>query len=337
MKTTNSTALSNITVVDLFAGIGAMHMAFASYGARIIFASEIDKDAAETYEANYELKPEGDITKIDANSIPDHDILCAGFPCQPFSSAGKKLGFEDRRGNLFFEVARIVRVKQPKAILLENVKNLVSHDGGKTFQVILSTLDELGYDVSYKVLNAVKFGIPQKRERIFILATRKDLCIDSFVLPGGSYSNVHLEDILLDDDETRKMIINRPDAVFNGVEEHYKDAPLRIGTINGGGQGERIYSVKGTAITLCANGGGSGAKTGLYLVNGKLRRLSLRECARVTGFPDSFIIHPKKGAAYKQFGNSIVVDVIQGIIEEMISQGVIKLLKGTKVSKSHPA
>ena len=326
MKTTTSKALSNITVVDLFAGIGAMHMAFASYGARIIFASEIDKEAAEIYEANYELKPEGDITKIDANSIPDHDILCAGFPCQPFSSAGKKLGFEDRRGNLFFEVARIVRVKQPKAILLENVKNLVSHDGGKTFRVILSTLDELGYDVSYKVLNAVKFGIPQKRERIFILATRKDLCIDSFVLPGGSYSNVHLEDILLDDDETRKMIINRPDAVFNSVEEHYKDAPLRIGTINGGGQGERIYSVKGTAITLCANGGGSGAKTGLYLVDGKLRRLSLRECARVTGFPDSFIIHPKKGAAYKQFGNSIVVDVIQGIIEEMISQGVISAL-----------
>ena len=219
MKTTNSTALSNITVVDLFAGIGAMHMAFASYGARIIFASEIDKEAAEIYEANYGLKPEGDITKIDAKSIPDHDILCAGFPCQPFSSAGKKLGFEDRRGNLFFEVARIVRVKQPKAILLENVKNLVSHDGGKTFQVILSTLDELGYDVSYKVLNAVKFGIPQKRERIFILATRKDLCIDSFVLPGGSYSNVHLEDILLDDDETRKMIINRPDADPGGFAD----------------------------------------------------------------------------------------------------------------------
>ena len=146
--------LKGVTVIYLFSGIGGFHLAFSAFGAKVIYASEWDKDAAEVYEKNFKIKPEGDITKIDAASIPDHDILCAGFPCQAFSISGKKEGFNDSRGTLFFDVARIVKEKQPKIVFLENVKNLEGHDNGRTLKVIISTLKELGYEPYYKVLNA---------------------------------------------------------------------------------------------------------------------------------------------------------------------------------------
>ena len=169
--------------IDLFAGIGGFHIALSSLGGKAVFASEWDKDAAAVYENNFSLKPEGDITKISEKSIPDHDILCAGFPCQAFSISGKQLGFEDSRGTLFFDVARIAKEKQPKVMFLENVKNLARHDGGKTLAVIKKTLDEIGYDVFDEVLDASKYGVPQSRKRIYIVCFRKDLNVKEFNFP----------------------------------------------------------------------------------------------------------------------------------------------------------
>lgn len=269
-----------IKFIDLFAGIGGFHIALSSLGGRAVFASEWDKDAALVYENNFSLKPEGDITKISEKSIPDHDVLCAGFPCQAFSISGKQLGFEDSRGTLFFDVARIAKEKQPKVMFLENVKNLARHDGGKTLAVIKNTLDEIGYDVFDKVLDASKYGVPQSRKRIYIVCFRKDLRVKGFDFPQEENLKKHVLDILLPDSETGKYEIHRNDIVINqNVEERISDIPLRIGTVNKGGQGERIYSPLGTAITLSAYGGGAGAKTGLYRVNGKVRKLAPRECA----------------------------------------------------------
>ena len=312
-----------ITVADMFAGIGAFHKAFQSFGAKIVYACEWDKNASEIYEKNYGLKPDGDITKVNVKNIPSHDILCAGFPCQPFSISGKQSGFDDSRGTLFFEIAKIVQEKHPKIILLENVKNLLNHDGGRTFQVIYQTLTDLDYKVFYQVLNASDFDVPQKRERLFILAIRNDLENINFQFPTKRNIKRHLEDILLPNEETDEYVIHRDDIQLSGVTEYNCDKPLRIGIVNKGGQGERIYSPKGMSITLSAYGGGVGAKTGLYRINGKVRKLAPRECARLMGFPDDFIIHENKNTAYKQFGNSIVVDVIQSIIEEMVKQRII--------------
>ena len=307
--------------IDLFAGIGGFHIALSSFGAEAVFASEWDKKAAQVYERNFSLKPEGDITKISEKTIPDHDILCAGFPCQAFSISGKKLGFEDSRGTLFFDVARIAKEKQPKIMFLENVKNLARHDNGRTLAVIKKTLDEIGYDVFDKVLDAAKFGVPQSRKRIYIVCFRKDLNVKDFSFPKEEKVKNHVLDIVLPDSETTKYEIYRDDVFINdSIKETYSDCPLRIGTVNKGGQGERIYSPLGTAITLSAYGGGAGAKTGLYRINGKIRRLAPRECARLDGFPESFKMADKDNVAYKQFGNSVVVDVLKKIMKNALEK-----------------
>lgn len=307
--------------IDLFAGIGGFHIALSSLGGEAVFASEWDKDAATVYENNFKLKPAGDITKISEKSIPDHDILCAGFPCQAFSISGKQLGFEDSRGTLFFDVARIAKEKQPKVMFLENVKNLARHDGGKTLAVIKKTLDEIGYDVYDKVLDASKFGVPQSRKRIYIVCFRKDLKVKDFTFPKEEKVKKHVEDILMPDSETKKYEVRRNDVFMNNnIKEKYSDTPLRIGIVNKGGQGERIYSPLGTAITLSAYGGGAGAKTGLYRVNGRIRKLAPRECARLDGFPENFKIAEKDNIAYKQFGNSVVVDVLKKIMKSALEK-----------------
>ena len=307
--------------IDLFAGIGGFHIALSSLGGEAVFASEWDKDAATVYENNFKLKPAGDITKISEKSIPDHDILCAGFPCQAFSISGKQLGFEDSRGTLFFDVARIAKEKQPKVMFLENVKNLARHDGGKTLAVIKKTLDEIGYDVYDKVLDASKFGVPQSRKRIYIVCFRKDLKVKDFTFPKEEKVKKHVEDILMPDSETKKYEVRRNDVFMNNnIKEKYSDTPLRIGIVNKGGQGERIYSPLGTAITLSAYGGGAGAKTGLYRVNGRIRKLAPRECARLDGFPENFKIAERDNIAYKQFGNSVVVDVLKKIMKSALEK-----------------
>jgi len=311
--------LRGVNVIDLFAGIGGFHLAFDSYGATINYACEWDKDAAQVYERNFGIKPTGDITEIDENTIPKHDILCAGFPCQAFSISGKQEGFNDSRGTLFFDIARIIKAKQPKIVLLENVKNLAKHDNGRTLKVIMNTLDELGYDAHEKILNAADYGVPQSRQRIYIVAFRKDLKNYSFEFPKETELKKHVKDFILSDDETKKYVIFRDDITFKeNLTETETNKPLRIGTVNKGGQGERIYSPYGTAITLSAYGGGVGAKTGLYRINGTVRRLAPRECARLMGFPDSYKISDNDNVSYKQFGNSVVVDVLKAIIGQIV-------------------
>ena len=312
-------SLAGYTFIDLFAGLGGFRLALESLGAKCVYSNEWDNHAQTVYKTNFGDLPEGDITKVDEHSIPDHDILCAGFPCQAFSISGKQRGFEDSRGTLFFDVARIVKCKKPKVIFLENVKNFASHDGGHTLQVVKATMEGLGYSFSEKVLNAVSFGVPQKRERIYMVCFRNDLKIKSFNFPKPFKLTRHVEDYLLSDESmVAPLFVDRPDTYYNGVsDDKYSDKPIRLGTVNRGGQGERIYSAKGIAITLSAYGGGVFAKTGGYLVNGKPRKLHPRECARIMGFPDSYIISRNANQAYKQFGNSVVIDVLQLIAVEI--------------------
>ena len=318
MVNVDKTLLAGYTFIDLFAGIGGFHIALGSMGAQCVYASEWDSAAQQVYVNNFGILPDGDITKVDESLIPDHDILCAGFPCQAFSISGKQRGFNDSRGTLFFDVARIVRAKQPKVVFLENVKNFASHDGGRTLDVVRSTMIELGYSFHAKVLNAVDYGVPQKRERIYMVCFRNDINSDSFSFPQPFALTKHVEDFLLSDDETRDLVVTRDDIQYNGiVDNEYKPTSIRLGIVNKGGQGERIYSTKGIAITFSAYGGGVFAKTGGYLVNGSPRKLHPRECARLMGYPDNFMIAARPTQAYKQFGNSVVVDVLQYIALEI--------------------
>lgn len=311
--------LSGYTFIDLFAGLGGFRLALESLGARCVYSSEWDRHASAVYADNFNDMPDGDITQVDEHSIPDHDILCAGFPCQPFSISGNQNGFLDARGTLFFDVARIISARHPKVILMENVRNFASHDGGRTLAVVKKTMEDAGYAFYYQVLDAADYGIPQSRKRIYMVCIRKDLGINSFHFPQPFVLDKHVEDILLDDEElVRHLYVSRPDIHLCGLpDDHYDSKPIRLGTVNKGGQGERIYSIKGTAITLSAYGGGAFARTGGYLIDGRPRRLHPRECARLMGFPDDYRLCDNVNQAYRQLGNSVVVDVLQYIAEDI--------------------
>ena len=301
-------SLEGMTFIDLFAGLGGFRLALESLGAKYVYSNEWDEPVQKVYAENFGDLPEGDITQVDEKTIPDHDILCAGFPCQAFSISGKQRGFEDSRGTLFFDVARIVKEKKPKVVFMENVKNFATHDNGHTLEVVKGTMEELGYTFYQRVLNAVDYGVPQKRERIYMVCFRNDLDIKDFSYPKPFALTRHVED----------LYVSRPDTYMNGVEDtEYSDKSIRLGIVNKGGQGERIYSTKGIAITLSAYGGGIFAKTGGYLINGKTRKLHPRECARIMGYPDSYKICSSANQAYKQFGNSVVIDVLQLIGTEI--------------------
>lgn len=316
--------LKGFNYIDLFAGIGGFRIALDSFGANCVFSSEWDKYAKETYSANFGEVPEGDITKIDESKIPPHDIICAGFPCQAFSISGKQLGFNDSRGTLFYDIARIAKYHQPKLLILENVRNFARHDNGRTLSVVKNVLNDINYNVWYKILNASHFGLPQNRERIYIIAIRKDLNVEEFKFPEPTFEPVYLKDIVLPDEETEKYIINRNDIKLDkskvpekSLFNDYPLRPVRVGTINKGGQGERIYSEFGHSITLSAYGGGPGSKTGCYLINNKIRKLAPRECARLQGFPDTFKIPVSDAQAWKQFGNSVPINVVKSIIKSI--------------------
>lgn len=311
------------TFIDLFAGIGGFHYALEAHGHTAVFASEWDKHSAKTYAENHGLTPFGDITEIDAKDIPSHDIIAAGFPCQAFSISGNQNGFADPRGTLFFEIARIAKHHRPKILFLENVRNFAKHDDGKTLKTVLHTLDELGYNASTQLFNASDFGLPQNRQRFFIVAVNREFSEKKFEFPTPTHLPVKLEDILLDDDTlTEKLVINRADIVIDSAKIPTEQAnkPIRVGYVGKGGQGERIYSPLGHAITLSAYGGGVGAKTGLYLVGDKVRKLHPRECARVQGFPEDFILPEKNTVAWKQFGNSVPVNVLKDIAKAFTEQ-----------------
>lgn len=314
MIETKTEPLSGMTFIDLFAGLGGFRVALESLGGKCVFSSEWDKHAQVVYEKNFGEVPSGDITCIDEKDIPNHDILCAGFPCQAFSVSGNRRGFEDSRGTLFFDVARIVKEVKPKVVFLENVKNFASHDNGKTLEVVQSTMEGLGYTFHSKVLSATDFGIPQKRERIYMVCFRKDVDDSLFSFPESFDLVKHVEDFILESvDESKLACIPTKELPTLKDDDTYSSSPVRLGQINKGSQGERIYSTKGSAITFSAYGGGKFSKTGGYLVGDIVRKLHPRECAKLMGYPNSHIMAESYSQAYKQLGNSVVVDVLQYI------------------------
>jgi DNA (cytosine-5)-methyltransferase 1 len=315
---------------DLFCGLGGIRLAAEQAGGTCVFSSEIDKYARLVYHENFHEWPSGDITQIDAENVPDHDVLCGGFPCQSVSIAGNQKGFEDeKRGRLFFEIVRIVRVKKPAAILLENVPNLLMHDGGRTFSTIKRMLEDAGYVVFHQILNASLFGSPTARKRVYIVCFRQDMGVNEFTFPQPTYESVHLADMLQPDGETEKYVVRNhpfyPDQA--GLDAAIADGRRALRTLPVGRvdeklpvkQGYRVFSPEGHAVTFLHRGGGVGAQTGLYLVNGRVRKLAAREMARCMGFPDSFVI--PESISYERarqgFGNSVVVPVVQKICERI--------------------
>ena len=319
------------TFIDLFAGIGGFRMAFQNLGGECVFSSEWDEQAQKTYFANYGEVPFGDITKESTKEfIPENfDILCAGFPCQAFSLAGKRRGFEETRGTLFFDVAEILRRRQPKAIFLENVKGLAIHDGGKTLQVILNTLDEVGYVVpDPKIVNAMYFGVPQHRERIYIVGFRKDLGIkkEDFTYPEQKEVTKHFIDIREEQPVPAKYYLST--QYMQTLENHKARHAAK-----GNGFGYEIIPDDGIANAIVV--GGMGRERNLVIdtrqkdltpttriqgtVNTKgVRKMTPREWARLQGYPDDFRIVVADASAYKQFGNSVAVPAIQATAEQLL-------------------
>ena len=312
-----------ITFIDLFCGIGGFRLALESLGARCVFSCDKDRQARKTYQANFGEEPEGDITTIAADSIPDFNILCGGFPCQPFSIAGKQRGFKDTRGTLFFEIARIAKVKQPEVVFLENVANLARHDNGNTLRVILDTLDGLGYNVHYQVLNVAYYGVPQIRKRIYFVCFRKDLQVD-FSFPKPTFEDVAVEDYLEENvDEKYYLDINsitfyKPDTDVRQLDTY------RMGYIGSISQGRRVYGVKGCAPTFVVSARGPAGSTEAYYINGRVRRLTPYESKRIMGFPDDFIFPVKEERIYQQLGNSVAVPVVRMIAEKIVETGIFK-------------
>jgi DNA (cytosine-5)-methyltransferase 1 len=323
---------SNFKFIDLFAGIGGFRLALQNLGGKCVFTSEWDKYSKQTYKANFGEVPFGDITKPETkNYIPDNfEVLCAGFPCQAFSIAGRRGGFEDTRGTLFFDVAEIIKKKQPKAIFLENVKGLRNHDKGKTLATILNVLrEDLNYYVPEpQVLNAKEFGVPQNRERIFIVGFRKDLKIDSFQYPEPSEEQVILEDILEQKEVSVKYYLST--QYLQTLREHRARHESK-----GNGFGYEIISNEGIANAVVC--GGMGRERNLVyddrLTNFKpvthitgevnregIRKMTPREWARLQGFPDTFRIVVSDAQAYKQFGNSVAVPAIQATAKKIIEK-----------------
>jgi DNA (cytosine-5)-methyltransferase 1 len=316
--------------IDLFAGIGGFRLALQNLSGKCVFSSEWDEQAKKTYQANFGELPFGDITKSETKTfIPDKfDLLCAGFPCQAFSIAGRRGGFEDTRGTLFFDVAQIIKEKKPRAIFLENVKGLVNHDKGKTLSTILNVLrEDLGYFVpDPKILNAKDFGVPQNRERIFIVGFRNDLGINEFKYPEPLDYKTSFKEIKE----------KKPVSVKYYLSEQYLSTLIKHKDRHeskGNGFGFEIIDDKGIANAVVC--GGMGRERNLVYdfrlkdftpvthIKGKvnregIRKMTPREWARLQGFPDSYIIPVADASAYKQFGNSVAVPAIQATAEKII-------------------
>ena len=304
--------MSHFRFIDLFAGIGGFHLGLTSAGGECVFASEWDEYASKTYSANFGLRPAGDITAIDPHRIPHHDVLTAGFPCQPFSIAGvskanalgRKHGFSHpTQGTLFFNVREIIRVKRPQAFILENVKNLVSHDKGNTFKVILQTLrEELGYHVWHQVIDARRV-VPQHRERIYIVGFREDV---DFEFPNFRDRKPRLDSILESEVEAKYTLTPKLWKYLQAYAEKHRKA--------GNGFGYGLASLEGVTRTLSARYYKDGSEILIPQGRGRNpRRLTPRECARLMGYPDKFKIVCSDTRAYKQFGNSVVVPVVASI------------------------
>ena len=316
-------AKEQYTFIDLFAGIGGMHIAYASAGARCVYSNEWNKYSQQTYYANFGIQPDDDITKVVAEDIPDHDILVAGFPCQPFSiagvskkqSLGRATGFEDKtQGTLFFDVCRILKAKRPKAFMLENVKNLCSHDRGRTFQVIQESLAELNYKVFFQILDG-KAYVPQHRERIVIVGFDmerygEDINFE-FALDPGEKQPV-MRDILETDVSDKYTLSDKLWIYLQNYAAKHKAA--------GNGFGYGIAPLDGISRTISARYYKDGSEILIAQEGKNPRRLTPRECARLQGFPDSFKIPVSDTQAYKQFGNSVVVPLMAEVAKLVVGK-----------------
>lgn len=299
--------MKKLKFIDLFAGIGGIRQAFEDENTEGVFSSEWDKFAQLTYEANFGEKPYGDITKIDAADIPEHDVLLGGFPCQPFSNIGKREGFSNEtQGTLFFDIARILNHHNPKMFLLENVPGILTIQKGKTFEVIINTLHELGYNVFYDVLDAQDFGLPQVRKRVLIVGFRSDLNITNFSFPKGSNEpKVAIKDVLEDNPEgytiskhlQETYLFKKDDGKPQIVD---KESNIQVKTLVS--SYHKIQRLTGTFV--------KGGETGLRL-------FSELECKRIMGFSDDFIVPVSRTQMYRQFGNSVAVPVIKAVANQM--------------------
>lgn len=296
---------SPLTFIDMFCGIGGFHQAASSLGMKCVFASDIDEECRNAYERNYGIRPVGDISRINPASIPDHDILLAGFPCQPFSIIGNRAGFSDVRGTLFFELARIIEVKRPKAVVLENVKQLATHNKGQTLARILEVLRSLGYWTEYKIFNALDFGLPQKRERIVIVALQGN--INHFPWPTEKMPMAPLSKILEKDPDPKHFVSER--IKWSRHTTHKANISPSIWHENKSGNiSSHPYS--------CALR--AGASYNYLLVDGK-RRLTPREMLRLQGFPDSFEIVSNDSQTRRQAGNAVPVPIIEAVLNGVIN------------------
>ena len=295
--------------IDLFAGIGGIRIPFEELGGECVFSSEWDKFSQQTYEANFGEIPHGDITEIDEKDIPKHDLLLAGFPCQAFSQAGLKKGFKDTRGTMFFEIQRILDHHKPKAFLLENVKGLRGHDKGKTFKVIISILNELGYQtLESKVLNAKDFGLPQNRERIFIVGYKNHV---NFQFPVPPMTETRVGSILNKRVAEKYTISDKMWKSAKRRKENYRK--------KGYGFGFSLFNRDSKyTSTISARYYKDGAEIWIDQKNKNPRKLTPDEARKLQGFPDGFKIPVSDGQAYKQFGNAVPVPVIRAIAEKMV-------------------
>lgn len=311
------------TFIDLFAGIGGTRIAFERAGGHCVYSSEWNKYSQQTYFANFGEQPEGDITQVPAANIPDHDVLVAGFPCQPFSiagvskknSLGRATGFEDKtQGTLFFDVCRILKEKRPGAFLLENVKNLCSHDGGRTFRVILESLEELNYSAFYAILDGQNY-VPQHRERILIVGFDRekygnDVQFEFSLTPRDP--RPVMRDILEKDVDEKYTLSDKLWIYLQNYAAKHKAA--------GNGFGYGIAPPDGISRTLSARYYKDGSEILIEQEGKNPRRLTPRECARLQGFPDDFKIPVSDTQAYKQFGNSVVVPLMENVADLLVKK-----------------
>lgn len=303
--------------IDLFAGIGGIRLPFERRGGKCVLTSEWDKHAQKTYEAFHGDKPKGDIHQIQNEDIPSFDVLLAGFPCQPFSHAGLRQGFSDTRGTLFFEIERILEHKKPKAFLLENVKGLKTHDKGRTLQTIMEHLKQLGYHASYQILNAKDFGLPQNRERIYIVGFLNDQDQRRFSFPQPTGQTTQVGQILEPQPPAKYTISN---DLWAGHQRRKK-----MHLEKGNGFGYSMFNAQSTHTnTISARYYKDGSEILIEQANQNPRKLTPYECARLQGFPDQVVDKAReKGVSdaqlYKQFGNSVAVNVIDAIAKQMLS------------------
>lgn len=309
--------------IDLFAGIGGMRIAYERAGAHCVYSNEWNKYSQQTYYANFGVQPDGDITKVDAESIPEHDILVAGFPCQPFSiagvskkqSLGRATGFEDKtQGTLFFDICRILKAKRPKAFMLENVKNLCSHDKGRTFKVIQESLKELNYCIFYQILDGKSY-VPQHRERIVIVGFDMERYgdIKDFDFKFAPVEKLPVVCDILEKEVSEKYTLS--DKLWNYLQNYaakHKEA--------GNGFGYGIAPMDGITRTISARYYKDGSEILIAQPGKNPRRLTPRECARLQGFPDSFKIPVSDTQAYKQFGNSVVVPLMEQVAKKVVAK-----------------